>query len=363
MEARVQIIILTACIILAVLGIYFLLPILHEPVSGFLSGKISTSCETLELQDAAEKLQRSVEDLKESYLMLESNYNTLSTNFSSVYEDYKKLQERVEQVSKRVLMKPEDLPEIINLAATSTSKLELLLYRIKISHQDRPEVKAEKILSWILMNLQYIPDDFHEIVIHESILQVQNHISLPEEIIDRGGGDCEDLAVLTYALLNEVTSNSESVYLIALEGVSPYSYRYRLGWAHIAVLYKIGDEFIIIDPAGAYITDRKYTMKIILERGSEEEGEYAIMSLDPLMLPPRFKDQLVKRGVANLTFMPGSSIKATTIEDALFKWIKEWEKRVPQIQVDFIANSTFYMRFNSTKEFLNFVNSGGLNDH
>lgn len=352
--------ILATCIILAMLGAYSFLSVIRESESKFPSEEASTSHEALELQDAVKTLQKKVEDLEKSYLILESNYNILNSNYSLIYEDYKRLQERVKQASKRVLMKPEDLPEIIYLATTRISMLEFLLYRIKISQDNQPEVKAGKIFTWILMNLQYIPDDFHELVVHGGILQIQDHISLPEEVIDRRGGDCEDLAILTYSLLDKVRGDSESVYLIALEGVSPYSYRYRIGWAHIAILYKIGDEFMIIDPAGVYITDRKYTMRIFLEMGSEGGEGHAIIHLDPLTLPPQLKDQLVKRGVADLTFAPGSSIRSATIEETLFEWIGEWEKTVPQIQVVFVANSTFYRSFNSTQEFLDFVNSGGL---
>lgn len=348
-----------ACTILILLGVYTLVSKTYEALNRPISDRESTFQDLLELEEKMKDLQKKIEEIERSYTMLASNYSTLTSNYISLHQNYGKLQDLIIQISKRALMKPEDLPEIIEISTRRSSSLELLLYKIKISKNDQPELKAEKIISWILNNLEYIPDDFHEIIVYNNVVQVQDYVSFPDEVIERGGGDCEDLAILTYAILDRVLGESESVYLIGLEGVSPYSYRYRIGWAHMAVLYKVGNEFIIIDPTGAYVTDRKYTMRIIIDKVSEER-EHKIFYYNPLMLSPKFKNQFINDGIAELTFAVDSSVRSDEVNRAISEWLRKWEVSIPQIYVSFIANSTFYMKFNSTEEFLDFTNLRGL---
>jgi len=65
-------------------------------------------------------------------------------------------------------------------------------------------------------------------------------------------------------------------------------------------------------------------------------------------------------GLAKLIPVSSSFIKPEPSEDAVNQWVKKWEKQVPLAYVNFIANSTFYKTFNSTQEFLDFVELGGL---
>ncbi|RLG07586.1 MAG: hypothetical protein DRN59_00940, partial [Thaumarchaeota archaeon] len=165
-------------------------------------------------------------------------------------------------------------------------------------------------------------------------------------------GDCEDLSFLVYGLLQESISSSEAVYLIALKGVSLY--------AHMAVLYKSDEGFMIVDPAGLYLTDRQYAMRVTFERGDVLRKESVTAYLNPLMISPRLKSKLFEERLAELVFDPGSLARPSPISDTITGWIERWSKDIPGAYVSFIANSTFYREFNSTRDFINFVESGGL---
>lgn len=350
-------IIILTCLVLAILNVSMLIYLIY----GFMEIE-SILPAILKLEENLSDIREQLDELKRAHQWTMPNCTTFNVNYSMPPKDCEKFEEALVQISKRVFMAPKDFPSILEDATRKTSILELLLHQIKITKFDQPRIKAEKVLEWVLINLEYIPDDFHEVITRDRVVQVQNRVAYPDEVIDRGGGDCEDLAILVYAILYRSLNEHEKVYLIALEGIAPYSYRYRLGWAHIAVLYDTGKEFIVIDPAGAYMTGRKYSLNIVF--GEDSGDERSMISQNPLTLPPQIKSKLIKKGVAKLTFIQITHTKSTTMvdtmisSDAIHEWIKYWEASIPQVHVSFLANSTFYVEFNSTQDFLKFIQYG-----
>ncbi len=318
------------------------------------------SNESIQLREALEGLEGKISILEknlskigEQYQNLSSNYRFLNRSYFSIRKDYERLSFLVGSVSKRVIIKPEVIPEMLKEFLSESSKLEPLVFEdLGLSKEDQPAIKAEKLLTWIMVNLQYLPDDFHEVVVDDDIWPIMDHASSPLETLSRKGGDCEDLAIFSYAALTLVSEDGESPYLIGLKGTSPF--------AHMAVLYKVNEGYIIVDPAGLYATDVSYALEVIFEKQKGEGRESVMMYLDPLILNPQLKHQLMDMGLAKLIPVSSSFIKPEPSEDAVNQWVKKWEKQVPLAYVNFIANSTFYKTFNSTQEFLDFVELGGL---
>jgi len=309
--------------------------------------------ELAELKGEVSILKENLSKIKGLYQILLANYSSLNASYTSVREDYKKLKTLVESISSRSLLKPKDLPKILRTFLPDSQELRpLVLEELKLSKYDEPAVKAERLLTWMLIYLQYAPDDFHEMVLNDSVWSIMDYMSSPLETLRRGGGDCEDLAALSYIVLSIVSGDGESVYLIGLEGASPY--------AHMALFYKAPEGFIILDPAGLYATDMSYRLKIILERQLNGARATVTIYLDPLRLNPDLKLELMKNELAKLTPVNGSAIKLEPVEDAVYEWIKIWEMQIPKAHVSFIANSTFYKTFNSTQEFINFIEAGNL---
>ena len=316
--------------------------------------------ENAQLYNALDNLHRRVDILEKNfsvfsdqYIKLLANYTALNSSYTLLREDYERLENLLDRISARVLIEPETTPILIKIALGESLELRKeLVEDIGVSKLDAPAVKAEKILTWILKNLEYIPDDFHEVVLNHSITPIQDYASSPIQTLIRNGGDCEDLSILVYVLLQESRSSSESVYLIALEGASPY--------AHMAVLYKSDEGFMIVDPAGLYLTDRQYAMRVTFERGDVPRRESVTAYLNPLMISPSLKSELFEEGLAELIFSPGSLARPSPISETITKWVQRWSKDVPGAYVSFIANSTFYKKFNSTEDFISFVESGGL---
>jgi len=81
---------------------------------------------------------------------------------------------------------------------------------------------------------------------------------------------------------------------------------------HIALLYKVGEKFMVIDPAGLYLTDVSYTLKTSFKKNLGEETVY----LNPLWINPNLKLLMIKEGVAELQPVHGSSIEPKPAEEA-----------------------------------------------
>lgn len=324
---------------------------------------MQVSMENKRLANESFKLRQAVSDLRnelmalrsnlsrveELYQALSANYSFLSSNYTALKKDYDELKALLESLSMKVVIEPENLPEIIEASLLEPSGLKpLAISELKLSRSEHPSKKAERVLNWILINLQYFPDDFHEIIVDESIWKVMDRISSPAETLSRKGGDCEDLALLSYALLAQALGDGESIYLIGLEGVS------EMG--HIAVLYKVGENFMVIDPAGLYLTDVGYALETSFRRNLREEVWY----LNPLWIAPELKLPMIEEGVAKLQPAYGSYVKPRPAEEAIPRWLEIWEAQIPLVHVSFVANSTFYKTFNSTQEFLEFIELKGL---
>ncbi|MCD6536881.1 MAG: hypothetical protein J7K49_07645, partial [Thaumarchaeota archaeon] len=210
------------------------------------------------LRGEYEGLVEKHEDLKKDYADLKKKYENLAQGYQSVESGYSEIKKELEAISSRVLLPNEFFPMILKQSLQADVE-RVVRGELGLRSDTPPELKARKIFEWITKNLQYLDDDYHQFIEDHELDMLRNFVSLPNETLARGGGDCEDLAVLAYAMLRSVLGESENVYLIVI---------FSGERGHVAVLYEYGGKFMIVDPAGNYVTDAVAALQFSIRKGS-----------------------------------------------------------------------------------------------
>ena len=137
------------------------------------------------------------------------------------------------------------------------------------------------LFSWMMLHLAYYPDPFMNISLPSgATTTTQQYWSLPSEVLEQGGGDCEDLALLAYAVIANMLPGAET-YLVVLDNG---------GKGHVAVLVRTRQGYYLVDPAGDYLNGWQAALSI----GSS--------LVNPLSLEPDAKNTLVSSGEAKLVY-------------------------------------------------------------
>ena len=138
------------------------------------------------------------------------------------------------------------------------------------------------LFSWIMLHLAYYPDPVMNVSLPGgAVASTQQYWSLPSEILGLGGGDCEDLALLAYAVATNMLPGAKT-YLIILGNGSSKS--------HVAVLVRTKQGYYIVDPAGDYLNGWQAALSI----GSS--------LVNPLSLELDAKNALISSGEAKLVY-------------------------------------------------------------
>jgi len=185
--------------------------------------------------------------------------------------------------------------------------------------------------------MQGLRDDYILVVSNQTATTILDHLQAPNETLKRGGGDCEDLAILAYALLKQALGEGEELYIIA----------WTTGYlGHAAVLYGSGGRYIIIDPAMSYATNSTIMLSIYFKN--------ATIILTPIGLSPSFKEGLLRGGLAEIVYQPEGSRPYALLDlnTTVTLWLSPVKDIVGNVYVDRIINEAIDRRFNSTEEFL-----------
>jgi len=122
-----------------------------------------------------------------------------------------------------------------------------------------PSEKARRMMEWFAVNMEYVPDAYIIAVKNQSVTKIPEHFQTPNETLKRGGGDCEDLAILLYSLLKPVLGEGEELYIITW--INGY-------FGHVAVLYGSDGRYMILDPAMSYATNSTIMMTIYFKNAT-----------------------------------------------------------------------------------------------
>ncbi len=144
------------------------------------------------LTDSYEKLKLQLDEIKRRYEELEKKYGDLMSKCSEMEVSLPRIKGRLKEISDRILTPSDRIPDMLRQA--SPAMVEDVVYgELGLRAETPPEAKAKKVLEWIMLNLEYL-DDFHRYLTDHELRSHQDFLSLPNETLARGGGDCEDLA-------------------------------------------------------------------------------------------------------------------------------------------------------------------------
>ena len=305
--------------------------------------------ENRELQSRYLRLNESYSELVKDYQVLQEKYAELEASYGDLGGRIADLRSKLEAISLRVLISGEVFKLVLNQSRIDEID-EIVHEELGLSPDSPPRVKALKIFEWITLNTQYVRDQYHPYYQSGILDYAEEYLEPVNETLSLGEGDCEDLAVLAYAMLRAVLREGEEIYLIVLNSIEI---------RHVAVLYKSDDKFLIIDPAGSYISDALAALQMVIRR--MPTGELMLVTLIPISINPRVKSWLIEQGFAEIKYLrsedrsPTVPGKFSNIEDTIAGWIDHWRDEMPGAYVYMVANETYTRTFQSTSDFINWI--------
>ncbi len=163
------------------------------------------------------------------------------------------------------------------------------------------------LFSWIMLHLAYYPDPVMNVSLPGgAVITTQQYWSLPSEVLELRGGDCEDLALLAYAVIANTLPGAETYLVVLGNGSSK---------GHVAVLVRTEQGYYIVDPAGDYLNGWQAALSI----GSS--------LVNPLSLEPDAKNTLISSEGAKLVYTtPLETAMRPSIEPAKdpSELLREW---------------------------------------
>jgi uncharacterized membrane-anchored protein YhcB (DUF1043 family) len=214
------------------------------------------------LKSSYDKLSQDYQDLQLQYSSLKSNYYTLSSYYKGLSQNvlslYNLFQSYIslEQAFSRTLN--EEAVNKVSFTVSSVTRgstsfwpsIEKIYYYVASSIKYTNDVDMLYISSYKYVNI----DRFDYIASFETST-VRNYVQTPELTLEIKQGDCEDQAILTYAMIRYYMKHiigTEYLLYIALIDFSD-------GSGHTAVFLPAqGGQVCIIDPAGSYLTKTEW---------------------------------------------------------------------------------------------------------
>ncbi|RLI87834.1 MAG: hypothetical protein DRP01_00445 [Archaeoglobales archaeon] len=316
------------------------------------------------LEDEYERLSSEYTLLRSNYTVLKGNYTLLNTEYMKLKSNYAELKSKFTRLTERFLSLRERYDELESkysrieriievrvyghadeeslrtiFSGIDSSDVEYIIEDLGIDRQMPDREKVKRVVDWIMTNTMYVSDPYIPVMIEDELLWEDNYIILPNETLELGGGDCEDLALVAYALFQGIFGE-DRIWIIAWRSESV---------SHWGVLLKGQNGWCIVDPAGEYVTGIKelsLTLRVRNIRGKEY-----IIRISPMDIEPGLKSWLISRGFARLEYR--GHIEFGDLEGVVNAWLKYWNEE----WIYMIANSEEIVFFDSTEEFLDFMRS------
>jgi len=303
-------------------------------------------------------LQQSHQELVEKYRRLEENYTALlkesaeeRARLEAEISHLRRLLERYQETYARYRAL-NATPKVVGSEARGGEDVQRILRsppgkevlevvsELGLRRDMDPAEKARRVMEWFAVNMQALEDEYIMAVRNQTVTRFLDYILAPNETLKRGGGDCEDLAILAYALLKPALGEDEELYIIT----------WTTGYfGHAAVLYGSDGRYLILDPAMNYATNSTIMMSIYFKN--------ATITLTPIDLKPNFKKDILESGLAEIVYRPEGAKPYTFLDlnTTVTLWLNLVEDIVGKTYVDRIVNETVDVRFNSTEQFLEWM--------
>lgn len=157
----------------------------------------------------------------------------------------------------------------------------------------------KKFYDWIVNFIEYNSDSYLPLLpptLSGSLSWTKDFWRMPEETIQDGVGDCEDMAVLLASMMLCYNQEEYTIWVIEIGNDD-------IG--HLAVAFPVvNDRLCILDPAGNYYTNQ------------------------------------------------WGYLTSSGIRDAIQDWLSHWQTKIPGAEVTAVFNHKFYREFSNTEEFI-----------
>ncbi|MEM1696534.1 MAG: transglutaminase-like domain-containing protein [Desulfurococcaceae archaeon] len=223
-----------------------------------------------ELENTYRQVKADYEAVSSAYQRLQQEYNNLRSQFNALQLEFTMLTELSLRLNSslseiittltRYCCIPYAFERVLNLDEVKAVEQYVLSAKV---YADDPFSSIQNIYRWIRSNVKYVHDvplpipmqitcdPKTKLCYYSRFTDLQNYVQTPSFTAKYGQGDCDDQAVLAYAMIKYYfifVHGKEYDLLIA--GIEMGD-----GSRHLAVFLPVqGGMLTIIDPAGAYLT-------------------------------------------------------------------------------------------------------------
>ncbi len=278
-----------------------------------------------ELEEEKRQLQEEVNSLNEQISELEAQLYTLNYTLETLNQSIKEMLEWYSYNSGGVYTDYilEEAPETVRDEAA------YLLHGI-----DDTSVRVLKVWKYILLSTMYAYDSYIRVYDGNRIVILDHYVMLPNETLLLGQGDCDDLALLAYAMLVAEQLDTEKVYLVVWTPI--------VGPGHAAVIVATPQGYYIVDPAGNYLNGWGLYLEMKIEDYTSESNAWYYY-FNPLSMWNTTKQRLLENSFATLNYYNYLTDRdyyrlasVDPVQDAftaLYQWISEyWDVNIESIE-------------------------------
>ena len=238
------------------------------------------------VQSRYDSLLHEYNKLYASYSELEKSYSDLCAKHKKLESEYKVLFSKMISLNKSISVIIEEISKLTNLKRSLEKVLTYSELRSVLStvleitgHSRLFWNSLYKLYTWVRLNIGYVSDNPYPVVYVSSITRigqqrlvsslsfsyVKEYVQSPSLTLKRKYGDCEDQAILLYAMIIAYEEFIYGrVYLLYLVIITTND-----GSRHATVFLPVkGGKVTILDPAGGYLTS---SFGYIASRSAREE--------------------------------------------------------------------------------------------
>ncbi len=228
------------------------------------------------LQDNFNYISNEHDQLSSSHDLLSYNYESVIRDFHEVSENMDELFELLDQYSKLTdsferVLNMDEVEKTASLVSSITNPSDTW-YSLERIHKHITSLVdyVEDVDFPYTYNIQYEYVNDNKVITDFQVATVRNFIQTPSFTLEYAQGDCDDQAILEYAMINyyekEIHGTDYTTYLAAI--------RFGDGTGHLAVFMPVvNDQICILDPAGSYYTSQ--SNRITTRSASNELTQYA----------------------------------------------------------------------------------------
>ncbi len=344
--------------------------------------------------DLYNKLKQAYNDLLGNYSKLKENYNTLQSQYSDLENNYAALQNEATQLRQNyqtlnntynqlleeynnlvdALMQAHNWINLFSARHNESAFYSKLLEESVDSAKQivdlalfvgSPGYRSFSVFNYTLLWLNYCPDNYVRYVnlSNDKIMVSDDVFMLPNETWTNGCGDCEDLALFDYGILNLTATQGEKLYLVVFSSKDWDS-------AHVGLLlvWHVNNtkRYFVIDPAGNYYNGVGMKLKINVK---DIKGTGWWYWLDPLDINYNTKEFLLNGSVAVIEYRDYEQNKWYPLNEtpiyyytdasvALHDWIVSYWNAYPVKFIEIIGPHT-YKEFNSIIDAAHWITNNG----